>query len=62
MLQFPDYNKKFTLEYDVSDIGIGSDLYQEHEIIKFNIKKHNKTERNYSIVEKELYSITVSIL
>ncbi|KAF9760596.1 Retrovirus-related Pol polyprotein from transposon, partial [Nosema granulosis] len=53
-LKFPDFTKKFILEVDASNEGIGAVLYQEKGVIGYFSKKLNKTEQNYSIVEKEL--------
>jgi hypothetical protein len=61
VLRFPDFKKKFILETDASNIGIGAVLYQEHGVIGYYSKKLNDTEKNYSIVEKELYAILKSL-
>lgn len=37
--------------------GIGATLYQKEGTLGFYSRKLNKTELNYSIVEKELYAI-----
>lgn len=56
-LIFPNWNKKFILQCDASDIGIGCILLQEDGVIGYYSKKLSGPELNYSIVEKELYSI-----
>ncbi|KAF9761438.1 Retrovirus-related Pol polyprotein from transposon 17.6 [Nosema granulosis] len=61
-LKFPDYNKKFILECDASDIGIGSVLRQEDRIIGYFSKKLQGAELNYSIVEKEYLAILLSLI
>ncbi|KAF9762575.1 Retrovirus-related Pol polyprotein from transposon [Nosema granulosis] len=49
-----DYRKEFILQTDASDMGIGAVLLQKHGIIGYYSKKLNDTEKNYSIVEKEM--------
>lgn len=62
MLNHPDFNKRFYLNCDASDIGLGVELYQEdergdHLVISFASRTLNKCERHYSVTEKELLSI-----
>ncbi|MGL5899824.1 MAG: RNase H-like domain-containing protein, partial [Lactobacillaceae bacterium] len=61
-LGFPDYTKKFILECDASDIGVGSVLRQENKIIGYYSKKLNGAELHYSIVEKEYLSILLACI
>lgn len=61
-LDFPDFSKKFTLECDAPDMGIGSVLRQEDKIIGYYFKKLQGPELNYSIVEKEYLSIFLVLL
>ncbi|KAF9763219.1 Retrovirus-related Pol polyprotein from transposon 17.6 [Nosema granulosis] len=56
-LGLPDYRKEFILQTDASDMGIGAVLLQKHGIIGYYSKKLNDTEKNYSIVEKEMLAI-----
>ncbi|WUR04938.1 endonuclease [Vairimorpha necatrix] len=58
---YPNFNEKFILECDPSNVGIGAVLYQEGGIIGYFSKKLNSTEQNYSIVEKELYEIVKTL-
>lgn len=53
----PDINKKFTLECDASNTGIGCVLKQSHDRIGFCSKKLTKSEETHSIVEKEFFLI-----
>ncbi|EQB62373.1 pol polyprotein [Vairimorpha apis BRL 01] len=46
-LDFPDFSKKFTLECDAPDMGIGSVLRQEDKIIGYYSKKLQGPELNY---------------
>lgn len=60
--EFPDYSKKFKLECDASQDGMGSVLLQEDKIIGYFSKKLHGSELNYSIVEKEYLSIVLGLL
>jgi len=53
----PDYNKKFTLTTDASDIAIGAVLSQGNKPITFISKTLNKTEQLYATNKKELLAI-----
>ncbi len=53
----PDYNKKFTLTTDASDIAIGAVLSQDNKPITFISKTLNKTGQLYGTNKKGLLSI-----
>ncbi|MEG0619308.1 MAG: reverse transcriptase domain-containing protein [Bacilli bacterium] len=57
----PDPNKKFILYTDSSDLGIGGVLKQNSQLIGLFSHKFNDTELNYTITEKEIYSIYLSL-
>lgn len=61
-LDFPDYTKKFRLECDATDKGIGCVLMQENEIIGYYSKKLHGAELNYTIVGKEYLSILLRLI
>lgn len=61
-MSFPDYKKKFVLQCDASDIGLGAVLTQEGKIIRYYSKKFSKAEINYTIVEKEFLAILLSLI
>ncbi len=53
----PDYNKKFVLTTDASDVAIGAVLSQDEKPITFISKTLNKTEQLYATNKKELLAI-----
>lgn len=57
----PDFNAKFILTTDASDLAIGGVLSQNGKPITFISKTLNSTERNYATNEKELYAIVWSL-
>jgi len=62
----PDYSKVFHMYCDSSDVGIGSVLGQNDEKgvfhpIGYCSKKFSQSERNWSIVDEEAYSILHSL-
>ncbi len=69
-LKFPDFNKRFAIATDASWIGVGAVLYQPDDeddtITPWNIvaicsKKLTKTQMNYPIYKKELWSIVYAL-
>ncbi|KAI5152345.1 hypothetical protein ENBRE01_2758 [Enteropsectra breve] len=65
-LYLPDYKKKFTLETDASDTGLGATLLQEDASgrmvpIRWASRKLTKAEKNYAITEKELLAVVWGI-
>ncbi|KAG0437868.1 Transposon Tf2-6 polyprotein [Dictyocoela muelleri] len=60
-LNHVELNQPFTLEVDASDTGIGSTLFQKNKIIGFFSSSFKKSERNYSISEKEFLAILKSL-
>ena len=62
MLNHPDFNRPFFLNYDASNISLGSTLYQEdesgnHLVVIFASRTLNQCEKNYNVTEKELLSV-----
>ena len=53
-LILPDFNKRFILECDASDVGLGAVLRQEHGPIAYISRSLKKAEKSYSITEKEV--------
>ena len=61
-----NYEKKFSLYVDASDVGIGAVLTQlcSDDVvhpISFYSKKLNKHQRNYSTIEKECFSLVSAL-
>jgi hypothetical protein len=65
ILRFPDYNQKFILQTDVSDVGIAAVLHQERGkdkwVIAYASRSLSKHEKNYSTLEKEALAIVWSV-
>ncbi|KAG0435159.1 Retrovirus-related Pol polyprotein from transposon 17.6, partial [Dictyocoela muelleri] len=61
-LNYPDFSKKFFIEVDASERGIGGVIYQDHGILGFYSYKLSESELNYSVVEKESYAIYKMII
>jgi hypothetical protein len=57
VLKNPDFNRKFILQTDASQIGMGAVLQQEFEDgrhpVMFISKKFSGAECNYAVIEKE---------
>lgn len=66
VLQGPRFNKRFHLQTDASDVGVGTVLSQKHEDgtdrpVAFFSKKLTKAECNYATVEWECMAIVKAI-
>ncbi|KAG0441877.1 Transposon Tf2-6 polyprotein [Dictyocoela muelleri] len=57
ILNYPNYEKSFTLETDASETVLGAVLLQESKPIGFYSYKLNHSELNYSIIEKETLAV-----
>ena len=66
ILKVPDFSKDFKLAIDASGLGIGAVLFQTddndvfHPVSYFS-KKLNKTQKNYSTIEKEALALILSV-
>lgn len=65
-IYFPNFNKKFILQTDASDKGLGSILKQEDERgniypVKLASRKPLPTKRRYSITEKDMFAVAWGI-
>ena len=65
ILRLPNFQRKFVVQTDASEYGIGAVLCQEYDDGKFPVafasRKLNKAERNYSVIEKECLGIVWAI-
>jgi len=66
VLQNPDFDRKFYLHCDASDFGIGAVLVQiskdgEEMPIAFMSRKLSKSQRNYSVTERECLAVILAI-
>ena len=66
LLRSPGFTKPFALVTDASDFGVGSVLLQkdnleeDHPIAYFS-KKLNKSQKSYSTIEKETFSLVMAL-
>ena len=66
MMNHPDFQQKFYLQMDASNIALSVELYQEgedkeHRTIAFASRTLLAAERNYTTTEKELLSIVFAV-
>ena len=65
VLKAPDFEKRFILQVDASDVGIGAVLLQEHSGILhpvcFTSIKLKTYQRKYSTIEKEALAILLAL-
>ena len=59
MFHHPNFNERFYVNCDASDMSLGAELYQEdsegdHRVVSFASRVLNHCERNYNVTEKEL--------
>lgn len=65
ILSSPDFSKPFNLQCDASDYGLGCVLTQgegeDEHVIAYASRTLSKTERNYSVTERECLSVIFGI-
>lgn len=61
ILVYPDWNKRFCVSTDASNIALGAVLFQiidgNERPISYASRKLSKAEKNYATIEKELLAI-----
>ena len=57
VLSYYDVNKEVTIESDSSKVGLGAVLTQDGRPVAYASRTLTKTERNYTLIEKECLSI-----
>ena len=66
MMNHPNFEQKFYLQTDASNVALGAELYQEdedkeHHTIAFASRTLLAAEQNYTTTEKELLSIVFAV-
>lgn len=54
LLGYPDWSKRFTIEVDASNVGIGAVVHQDGIPIEYGSRVLNAAESRYSTTEKEI--------
>ena len=62
MLSYPDYSRRFILDTDASDVGIGAVLSQVREdgsegVVAYASRSLSRPERRYCVTRKELLAV-----
>ena len=60
-LTYPDFNQPFLICTDASDYQLGSVITKNCKALAFYSRKLNKSQKNYTVTEKELLSIVETL-
>ena len=61
VLTAPDFKSPFRLTVDASDVAAGAVLLQEDDEVCYFSKKFNKSQKNYSTIEKECLALVLAL-
>ena len=61
MLKYPDFSKTFHVHTDASDYQLGGVISQSQGPIAYFSKKLTETQKRYTIIGKELLSLTETL-
>lgn len=62
ILEYPDFNKDFTLQCDASEKGYGAVLYQDNKLIGIFSGKFTEVQSKYDVMEREFLGILKALM
>ena len=61
LLTYPDFNKKFTIHTDASNLQLGAVISQHNKPIAFYRRRLNPAQRRYTTTKQELLAIVETL-